>query len=150
VNAKDDAFGHGYLDSYTLASGHEFAEAETDPDSFPFQDGWNDYQTSENGDKCAYFDAANLHVGSLYWAVQPLWSNEANGGFGGCAMKLGTGTFPIPGVSPLGSDTGPIPLPNGGSEDIPLPDPTPTPVPVPAVTVPAAPNPTVTLPPLPF
>lgn len=96
VNAADDAFGHGYLDSYTLAGGHEFEEAVTDPDAFPTQDGWNDLSTSENGDKCAYFDAANLTVGGQFWAVQPMWSNEANGGIGGCAMSRGTGSAPIP------------------------------------------------------
>ena len=97
VNAKDDAFGHGYLDSYTLASGHEFEEAVTDPDATPTQDGWNDITTDENGDKCAYFDAQNLTIGSQFWAVQPLWSNEANSGNGGCAMARGTGYAPYPG-----------------------------------------------------
>lgn len=100
VNKNNDAFGHGYLDSYSLAGGHEYAEAVTDPDTFPTQDGWNDYQTSENGDKCAYFHAANITLGSLYFAVQPMWSNEANGGTGGCAMKRGTGTFPVPSSVP--------------------------------------------------
>ena len=97
VNATDDAFGHGYLDSYTLAGGHEFEEAITDPDASPFQDGWNDATTSENGDKCAYFDAQNLSAAGGYWAVQPMWSNEANGGAGGCAMARGTGYAPYPG-----------------------------------------------------
>ena len=96
VNFTDDAFGHGYLDSYSLAGGHEFEEAVTDPDAFPTQDGWNDFQTDENGDKCAYFATANLTVGSQFWAVQPLWSNEANGGDGGCAMSRGTGPAPFP------------------------------------------------------
>jgi hypothetical protein len=96
VNATNDAFGHGYLDSYTLAGGHEYGEAVTDPDTWPTQDGWNDYQTSENGDKCAYFHAANLAVGKYYWAVQPMWSNEANGYTGGCAMARGTGPAPVP------------------------------------------------------
>lgn len=50
VNAQNDAFGHGYFDSYSIVSGHEFAEAETDPDNFSgVQDGWNDPQTNENG-----------------------------------------------------------------------------------------------------
>jgi serine protease len=100
VNPRNDAFGHGYMDSYSLAAGHEFQEAVTDPDTWPTQDGWNDYQTSENGDKCAYFHAANLHVGSYYFAVQPMWSNEANGGTGGCAMKRGTGPAPVPSTVP--------------------------------------------------
>jgi hypothetical protein len=100
VNATDDAFGHGYLDSYTMAGGHEYGEAVTDPDTWPTQDGWNDYQTSENGDKCAYFHTANLTVGKYYWAVQPMWSNEANGGTGGCAMARGTGPAPVPSPVP--------------------------------------------------
>lgn len=102
VNKENDSFGHGYFDSYTLAGGHEFEEAVTDPDAFPIQDGWNDLQTSENGDKCAYFDATNLRLGHLYFAVQPMWSNEANHGSGGCAMSRGTGTFPIPPLTPVG------------------------------------------------
>ena len=108
VNAVDDAFGHGYLDSYTLAGGHEFEEAVTDPDATPTQDGWNDAQTSENGDKCAYFDAANLQAGGLEWAVQPMWSNEANGGTGGCAMSRSTGAEPVPSVT-SGSTAAPVP-----------------------------------------
>jgi hypothetical protein len=104
VNAHNDAFGHGYFDSYSMAGGHEYAEAVTDPDAWPTQDGWNDYQTSENGDKCAYFDTTNLHTGTYYFAVQPMWSNEANSGDGGCAMKRGTGPAPVP--SPI-----PVPVP---------------------------------------
>jgi len=91
VNAKPDAYGHGFFDPYSIVTGHEFAEAETDPDSYPFQDGWNDAQTSENGDKCAYFEMANITLGKKYFAVQPMWSNEANNGDGGCTMKRGTG-----------------------------------------------------------
>ena len=100
VNAKNDSFGHGYLDSYSLAGGHEYAEAVTDPDTFPTQDGWNDYQTSENGDKCAYFHAANRTFGRYHFAVQPMWSNEANNGNGGCAMHRGTGPAPVPTSAP--------------------------------------------------
>ena len=101
VNQTPDAFGHGYFDSYSIVAGHEFAEAETDPDSWPFQDGWNDAQTSENGDKCAYFDLQNITLGSQYFAVQPLWSNEANAGNGGCTVSRGTGPAPAPAVAPV-------------------------------------------------
>ena len=101
VNKNNDAFGHGYLDSLTLAGGHEFEEAVTDPDNTSgVQDGWNDYQTSENGDKCAYFHEQNLHVGGQYWAVQPMWSNSANKNTGGCAMAPGTGAWPVPSTVP--------------------------------------------------
>ena len=112
VNATDDLFGHGYLDSYSLAGGHEFEEAVTDPDAFPFQDGWNDAATDENGDKCAYFSTADLHVDAQYWAVQPLWSNEANGGTGGCAMSRSTGAEPIPGAPNTFVPNSPTPTPN--------------------------------------
>jgi hypothetical protein len=102
VNAKADAFGHGFFDSYSIVSGHEYVEAVTDPDAFPFQDGWNDYQTSENADKCAYFHLQNITAGHYFFAVQPTWSNEANGGDGGCAVARGTGAFPVPPLTPVG------------------------------------------------
>ena len=99
VNKTQDAFGHGLFDPYSIVAGHEYAEAETDPDSWPFQDGWNDYQTSENGDKCAYFHLQNIRIGAYYFAIQPLWSNEGNGGTGGCAVARGKGSIPVPPVT---------------------------------------------------
>lgn len=85
----DDAYGHGYLDSYSIVAGHEFAEAETDPDNFNgTQDGWNDVQTNENGDKCAWTGLQNITLHGQYFAVQPLWSNAAAGGQGACAVSL--------------------------------------------------------------
>ena len=87
---KDDAFGNGYLDSYSIVAGHEYAEAVTDPDNqMGTQDGWNDAQTNENGDKCAWTGLQNIALGSHQFAVQPLWSNEANSGKGACAVKRG-------------------------------------------------------------
>ncbi|HEX8919307.1 MAG TPA: hypothetical protein VF898_12445, partial [Chloroflexota bacterium] len=85
----DDAFGHGYLDGYSIVAGHEYAEAVTDPDNqMGTQDGWNDATTSENGDKCAWTSLQNIALGKKgYFAVQPLWSNEANGGQGACAVS---------------------------------------------------------------
>jgi hypothetical protein len=84
---KDDAFGHGYLDGYSIVAGHEYAEAVTDPDNqMGTQDGWNDVQTNENGDKCAWKSLQNISLGSTKFAVQPMWSNEANGGQGACAV----------------------------------------------------------------
>jgi hypothetical protein len=90
VNSTNDAFGHGYYDSYSIVGGHEFAEAVTDPDNYNgTQDGWNDAQTSENGDKCAWAGLQNIAArNGTYFAVQPLWSNAANGGKGGCAVSL--------------------------------------------------------------
>jgi hypothetical protein len=70
-------------------AGHEWAEAITDPDNQNgTQDGWNDVQTSENGDKCAWTGLADIKLGSNNFAVQPLWSNEASGGAGGCVLHL--------------------------------------------------------------
>jgi hypothetical protein len=87
VNA-DDSFGHGYLDGYSIVAGHEYAEAVTDPDNTDnVQDGWNDATTSENGDKCAWTGLQNIKLGGNNFAVQPLWSNEANGGQGACAVS---------------------------------------------------------------
>lgn len=88
VNSKNDAFGNGYLDAYSIAAGHEYAEAVTDPDNqMGTQDGWNDASTSENGDKCAYKNLQNITLGGHQFAVQPMWSNEANGGQGACAVS---------------------------------------------------------------
>lgn len=85
---KDDAFGNGYLDGYSIVAGHEYAEAVTDPDNQNgTQDGWNDVQTSENGDKCAWTGLQNIVLGGTNFAVQPMWSNEANGGQGACAVS---------------------------------------------------------------
>jgi hypothetical protein len=83
----DNAFGSGYLDGYSIVAGHEYAETVTDPDNFNgTQDGWNDPTTSENGDKCAWMGLQNIPLGKHQYAIQPMWSNEANGGQGACAV----------------------------------------------------------------
>ncbi len=89
VNKKSDAFGNGIFDGYSIVTGHEYAEAVTDPDNFAsVQDGWNDDQTSENGDKCAWLDTQNIRLGGLPFAVQPLWSNKAYDATGnGCVVS---------------------------------------------------------------
>jgi hypothetical protein len=87
VNAQDDAFGHGYLDGYSIVAGHEYVEAVTDPGNISgFQDGWNDATTSENADKCAWGGLQNITLAGQTFAIQPLWSNEANAGQGGCVV----------------------------------------------------------------
>jgi len=87
VNATNDAYGHGYFDGYSVVAMHEVEEAVTDPDNDNgVQDGWNDASTSENGDKCAWTGLKNVTLGAQYFALQPLWSNEANGGTGGCVF----------------------------------------------------------------
>jgi len=89
VNVISDSFGHGVFDGYSIVTGHEYAEAVTDPDNFAtWQDGWLDAQGSENGDKCAWTDTQNIHLGSHDFAVQPLWSNEAFDATGnGCVVS---------------------------------------------------------------
>ena len=90
VNATSDSFGHGVFDGYSIVTGHEYSEAVTDPDNFlSDQDGWNDDQGSENGDKCAWAPTTqNVTMGSYYFAVQPTWSNEAfDAGKNGCQVS---------------------------------------------------------------
>jgi hypothetical protein len=89
VNATSNAFGNGIFDGYSIVTGHEYAEAVTDPDNFlSDQDGWNDVQGSENGDKCAWLNTQNIALGSHQFAVQPLWSNEAYDASGnGCVVS---------------------------------------------------------------
>jgi len=89
VNAKSDAFGNGIFDGWSIVTGHEYAEAVTDPDNVAsVQDGWNDDQTSENGDKCAWMNTQNIALGGKQFAVQPLWSNKAYDATGnGCVVS---------------------------------------------------------------
>jgi hypothetical protein len=89
VNATSDAFGNGIFDGYSIVTGHEYSEAVTDPDNFTsIQDGWNDDQTSENADKCAWYHTQNITLGGHQYAVQPTWSNEAfDAGKDGCAVS---------------------------------------------------------------
>jgi hypothetical protein len=89
VNATSDAFGNGIFDGYSIVTGHEYSEAVTDPDNFfANQDGWNDAQGSENGDKCAWIETQNITLAGHSFAVQPTWSNEAfDAGKDGCAVS---------------------------------------------------------------
>jgi hypothetical protein len=89
VNATSTAFGNGVFDGYSIVTGHEYSEAVTDPDNVSsFQDGWNDDQTSENADKCAWIETQNITLGGHLFAVQPTWSNEAfDAGKDGCAVS---------------------------------------------------------------
>jgi hypothetical protein len=89
VNASSDAFGNGIFDGYSIVTGHEYAEAITDPDNFSsIQDGWNDYQTSENGDKCAWTNTHDITLAGHSFAVQPTWSNRAFDATGnGCPVS---------------------------------------------------------------
>jgi len=89
VNASSNSFGNGIFDSWSIVVGHEYSEAVTDPDNFfAVQDGWNDDQTSENADKCAWYHTQNITLGGHQYAVQPTWSNEAfDAGQDGCAVS---------------------------------------------------------------
>jgi len=89
VNVTSNAFGNGIFDGYSIVVGHEYAEAVTDPDNvFSNQDGWNDAQGSENGDKCAWTGDQNISLAAHDFAVQPMWSNEAFDATGsGCAVS---------------------------------------------------------------
>jgi hypothetical protein len=105
VNVISDSFGHGVFDGYSIVVGHEYAEAVTDPDNFASdQDGWNDAQGSENGDKCAWTGLANVSMNNnTKFAVQPLWSNRSfdmNGQ--GCVRSAATHPHVLPptGIEP--------------------------------------------------
>jgi hypothetical protein len=89
VNATSNAFGNGIFDSWSIVVGHEYSEAVTDPDNFlSVQDGWNDDQTSENADKCAWIETQNITLAGRQFAIQPTWSNEAfDAGKDGCAIS---------------------------------------------------------------
>ncbi|HET7572700.1 MAG TPA: hypothetical protein VFJ77_08560 [Gaiellaceae bacterium] len=78
VNRESDAFGHGIFDGWSIVAGHEYAEAVTEPDDFDgVRDGWNDDHSAEAADKCAWRGLRDVRLGAHRFAVQPLWSNEA-------------------------------------------------------------------------
>jgi serine protease len=76
----------GVLDGVTIVEGHEYAETITDP--YP-STGWVDGSGLENGDKCAWVKlgqgaSQNVTLSTGTFAVQATWSNDYNGGSGGC------------------------------------------------------------------
>ena len=72
------------LDGVSIVEGHEMAESETDPQP---NTGWLDSGGSENGDKCAWTNLQNTNLNGTSFPTQPLWSNAANGGAGGCVQS---------------------------------------------------------------
>jgi hypothetical protein len=86
VNGSNNSFGNGYFDGFSVVAGHEYEEAQTDP--FP-STGWLDNGGAEDADKCAWNSSSgNISLpGGHSFAVQPLWSNKANSGSGGCVMS---------------------------------------------------------------
>jgi hypothetical protein len=67
------------LDGVSIIAGHELAESMTDP----LANAWYDAGGNEVGDKCLWFDSQNITTSLGTFAVQPLWSNTANG----CSVK---------------------------------------------------------------
>ena len=77
VNASNNSYGNGYFDGFSIVGGHEYAEAVTDPHP---SSGWVDSSGAENGDKCAWSSlSTNITLGSHFYAVQPIWSNNISG-----------------------------------------------------------------------
>ncbi|HEY0806543.1 MAG TPA: hypothetical protein VGD84_15835, partial [Pseudonocardiaceae bacterium] len=66
---------NGRLDGVSIVEGHELAEAITDP----LLNAWFDAGGNEIGDKCAWSGLGNISTTMGTFAVQPLWSNAANG-----------------------------------------------------------------------
>lgn len=62
------------LDGVSIVEGHELAEAITDPQL----NAWYDSYGSEIGDICAWTGLGDVYLNGAYFAMQPLWSNNAN------------------------------------------------------------------------
>ena len=105
----------GVLDGATEAASHEYAETLTDqfPESSP-PGGWSDAAAEEIADLCAYIAAPapgaayDLVLASGTVAVQGLWSNQANGGAGGCVQSAPVDHFipTITSISPAAAAVG--------------------------------------------
>ena len=89
-----NAGANGTLDGVSIVEGHELAESITDP----LLNAWFDANGLEIGDKCQWVGLMNLNTWPRAFAVQPLWSNNANG----CVLQPAT-TLNIPvGTSTFG------------------------------------------------
>ncbi|WP_116213300.1 hypothetical protein [Streptomyces olivoreticuli] len=75
----------------TIVGGHEYGETLTDPG---VGSGWTDNTggTGETADKCAWISTGIVSLNSHKYAVQPLWSNNANSGAGGCVKYYNSPT----------------------------------------------------------
>jgi hypothetical protein len=73
----------GTIDGVSIVAGHEQGETETDPQP---STGWVDASGNENGDKCAWTGLEN-NPNAGGFPTQPLWSNAANAGVGGCVQS---------------------------------------------------------------
>jgi hypothetical protein len=81
----------GAYDAVTMAAGHEYLEAVTDPTVALIKGGWLDATGEENADKCAYVTSGpgrvqNIHLSTGTFAVQGTWSNQAATHVGACAV----------------------------------------------------------------
>jgi serine protease len=84
----------GTYDGFSIVEGHEYAETVTDP----YLNAWLDSSGDEIGDKCAWLNLFDLSLPTGTFAMQPLWSNRANG----CAQATSVGP---PGAPAIGSAT---------------------------------------------
>jgi serine protease len=65
------------LDGFSIVGGHEYGEAVTDPEP---SSGWVDQSNGEEiGDLCAWTDLQAISLDTGSFAMQPLWSDNANG-----------------------------------------------------------------------
>jgi serine protease len=83
----------GPLDGVSIVEGHELAESITDP----LLNAWLDAGNNEIGDKCAWTDLSVIATSLGNFAVQPLWSNAANG----CVLST---TVPFPPPASISAD----------------------------------------------
>lgn len=74
----------GVLDGVSIVAGHELAETETDPEL----NAWFDASGQEIGDKCQWQNLGNVSMSHATFAMQPLWSNDANKGAGACTLTF--------------------------------------------------------------
>lgn len=67
----------GPLDGFSIVGGHEYAEAVTDP--VPPQGWYDNPDNQEIGDLCAWQNLQPISFDTGTFAMQPLWSDNANG-----------------------------------------------------------------------
>ena len=88
---------NGTYDGFSIVGGHEYAETITDPFISAWYDPADPYG-GEIGDKCAWRDLFDLTLATGTFAMQPLWSNSANG----CAQTTAVSS---PGQPAIGTAT---------------------------------------------
>jgi hypothetical protein len=79
---SNDSYGHGLFDDYSILSGHEYAEAITNPTCQAWYNAslWNSLFCTETeiGDMCQGGAYNNVWVGGQYFAVQGIWSQATS------------------------------------------------------------------------